>query len=94
MTCALMEKFQVQNTLGIHARPAAKIAKLLRSFESSVTFSLGTKCADAKQVMELLLLEAQSLSFIEVNAQGVDAIEAIAELKELFESGFGEEKIC
>lgn len=86
----LEKSLRVSNQLGLHARPAAQVAKLLRAFTSSVYFTHHQKRVDAKQVMNLLLLEAHQDSEIYVEVEGEDASSLLEQLTELFESHFGE----
>lgn len=86
----LEKVFQVDNTMGLHARPAAHIAKLLAKTSSLVYFTCNAKTVDAKQVMNLLLLEASSLSKVKVSVEGGDAREILNQLAQYFESHFGE----
>lgn len=84
----------VKNEKGLHARPAGQIAKLARLFTSKLSFSLGPSCIDAKQVMNLLLLQAHQNAQIQAVAEGEDAFELIEELKLLFSEEFGEKSAC
>ncbi len=81
---------RVNNRLGLHARPASQIAKLLRNFSSSVFFTCNQKRVDAKQVMNLLLLEAKKDTEVHVEIEGEDAPSLLEQLTELFDSQFGE----
>lgn len=80
----------VENEMGLHARPAAKVAKLLAKSPSIVYFTCNSKKVDAKQIMNLLLLEAKHASEIEVEIEGSDAKHMLEVLTELFKSKFGE----
>lgn len=86
----IYHQLQVLNEMGLHARPASMIAKILRSFNASVYFTCNSKTVDAKQVMELLLLQAKKYSQIEVQIEGRDAKKALKCLIEIFEEGFKE----
>ncbi|MCH1430209.1 MAG: HPr family phosphocarrier protein [Chlamydiales bacterium] len=75
---------------GLHARPATSIVKLLKNFESSVSFTFNGETVNAKSVMNLLLLAAGKDSEIHVTVEGSDAESLKAKLIEVFEKGFME----
>ncbi len=81
----------LRNQMGLHARPAAQIAKLLAKTSSFVYFTCNSKTVDAKQVMNLLLLEAKVSSKIKVSVEGEDAKSVLNELTKIFEDRFGED---
>ncbi len=80
----------VKNALGIHARPAATLAKKASEFESDVYIKYKGNPVNAKSIMGLLTLGAAHGSRLVAHCQGPDAKEALAAIKEVFESGFGE----
>lgn len=86
----LFHKLLVKNEQGLHARPAAHIARLLAPFESTVSFTHNFKTVDAKQVMEILLLEAREHAQIDIEIAGQDAKHVLNELIDAFESLFEE----
>lgn len=90
MTLKIEKTLTVQNEMGLHARPAAQIVKLLRDFESQVQFTYKAKSVDAKQMMNLLLLEAHQSSEIAVTVEGIDADQVLSKLAVLFDTQFGE----
>jgi len=86
----LHHRVQVKNSLGLHARPAVKIAQLLKPFDAAVLFTCNSKTVNAKQVMELLLLEATKHTAIDIQLEGHDAKRALIQLIAAFECGFEE----
>jgi len=46
-------KLRVENPLGLHARPAASIVRLLRDTQSNVTFTFRKQTVDARSVLGL-----------------------------------------
>lgn len=80
----------VKNELGLHARPAAFIARLLEKTSSKVLFTLESKTVDAKQILNLLLLGAKKMAEITIDVEGVDAFAIFEKLKSAFETQFGE----
>lgn len=86
----IAKTLQVQNKMGLHGRPATKIAKLLAKSSSFVYFTYDSKKVDAKQVMNILLLGAGCASNIHVEIEGDDAHTLMHQLTTLFENKFGE----
>ncbi|MBL8142608.1 MAG: HPr family phosphocarrier protein [Acidobacteria bacterium] len=83
----------VSNTLGLHARAAAKFARLAGRFVASVKISRDGRQVDGKSILGLLVISAACGATLEVTADGPDELEAIAALSGLVERGFddGEE---
>jgi len=59
-------------------------------FESDVRIALNGNEVNAKSIMGLLTLAAAQGSEIEVICRGADAHEAVAAVREIVASGFGE----
>lgn len=91
-TGSLSIEVNVGNELGIHARPAAKLAKEAQRFDCDISLVSGDNEVDAKSILDILTLAAAPGSSMTVRASGPDASEALAALKKLFQSRFGEEK--
>lgn len=77
---------KVANPLGLHARPAAVLAKLIKSFDASVTLN-GANGASVIEIMKLGLTGGHS---VRIQAEGAQAAEAVATVVETIEGGFGE----
>jgi phosphocarrier protein HPr len=86
----LVEKVKIKNGLGLHARPATAIAKLLQSSRSAVTFSYKKETIDARSVMSILMLAIRRNSSVIITVEGTDAQETMARLLEAFANRFGE----
>ncbi len=83
----------IQNTLGLHARPAMAFVDLASSFAASILVrrSDGDELVDGKSIMQMLLLAATHGTELEICADGPDADGALAALVRLVESRFDEE---
>lgn len=82
--------FEIVNTLGLHARAAAKFVHLASEFDSSIEVEKdGVRC-DGKSIMGLLLLCGQRGATLRITANGDDADKAIAALGALISGRFGE----
>ena len=80
----------ISNKLGLHARASAKFTKLAGSFASDVHLSRNNRRVNAKSIMGVMMLAAGMGSVIEIEAEGADEHEAMAALRSLIESKFGE----
>jgi phosphocarrier protein len=81
---------RVVNSLGLHARAAARFVKLASSFRSQVRVSRGGRTTDGKSILGLLLLAAARGTTLTIAADGSDADAAVAALAELTSRGFEE----
>lgn len=90
-TDEIVEEMVIVNALGMHARPAAKLVQTVLPFESTVYIHLNGQQVNAKSIMGLLTLAAAQGTRFSVYCKGPDAEKAMAAVRELVESGFGEE---
>ncbi len=67
----------VRFTHGLHARPAAALARLLRGFRSRVLVRKGNRVANARNLLSILLLSATFNTQLEIQASGRDEEAAI-----------------
>ena len=81
----------IKNKLGIHARPAASIVKEAGKYKSAVMLEKDGINANAKSIMDILIVEADMGSKLTVVADGEDENEVLEAIVKLIESGFGEE---
>ncbi|WP_447004007.1 dihydroxyacetone kinase phosphoryl donor subunit DhaM [Saccharothrix isguenensis] len=78
------------NSVGLHARPAALVARALDALDATVVVRFGDEEADAKSVLALMGLGAPGGARIEVVASGADAAEAVRRVEELAARRFDE----
>jgi phosphocarrier protein len=81
----------VPNRLGLHARAAAKLVQLSNQFSSRITLEKEGERADAKSIMEVLMLAAAKDTTLTVTADGQDEAVALDEVLRLINDKFGEE---
>ena len=81
----------IENKTGIHARPASVFVQTAAKFKSKVQVQAKGKTADAKSILMLMSLGLSKGTEITISADGPDEAEAVAALKELIETKFGEE---
>ena len=89
----------IQNSLGLHARPAMQFVDVANQFHAAITVhkegsadgSVEAATVDGKSVMSMITLEATQGTALRIEAEGDDAEEAVEQLARLVESKFGEE---
>lgn len=82
---------KVVNRRGLHARAAVKIASVADHYKAEITiFANGAK-ATAGSIMNLMLLAAGPGDQLKLDAFGDDAEAALDEMRDLIETGFGED---
>ncbi|MFC8190436.1 dihydroxyacetone kinase phosphoryl donor subunit DhaM [Cellulomonas sp. NPDC057328] len=77
----------LRNRLGLHARPAAVLARALAAYDARVRVN----GANGASVLELMKLGAQQGDRLDVVAEGPQAADAVHRLVTAVEEGFGEE---
>lgn len=86
----VVASFVIENPLGVHARPAARIASLAQRYRCDIELRLGEERANAKSIMAVMMLAAGQGAEVHISAEGEDAAEAVSALGELIRSGFAE----
>ncbi len=81
---------KVTNSLGIHARPASMIVRAASHYSSSIFLEKDGVNADAKSIMNVMMLAAGCDSSVTIRADGKDENEALAAIEKLFETKFNE----
>jgi phosphoenolpyruvate---glycerone phosphotransferase subunit DhaM len=82
--------FILTNSVGLHARPAALLARSVADLDAEVTVRFGEKQANAASVLALMGLGAQGGDRISVTATGPDASEALLRVADLVTRAFDE----
>lgn len=72
--------YRIKDEIGIHARPAGKLVKMLNDTKSSVTIECKGKVADAKKIFSLLSLAVKTGDKIKIKVEGEDEKEAIEKI--------------
>jgi phosphocarrier protein len=78
----------VSNSLGLHARAAARFVRLASTFASQVRVGAGARVVDGKSILGLLSLAAGRGVRLAISADGPDEAAAVAALCQLAERGF------
>jgi phosphocarrier protein HPr len=85
-------RVRVLNRDGVHARPCAQIARLVRRSRSTVRVIAPRGEADAASVLELMTIALVSNQEAELVASGPDAEAVLTALVALFARAFDEER--
>ncbi len=88
---AVRRNVTVVNQRGLHARAAARFAKLAETFSADVTVSANGLTVSALSIMGLMLLAAGPGTTVEISATGAEANAAIIELVGLIAARFDED---
>jgi len=86
----LCRKVKVKNALGLHARPATAIVKLLQGSRCLVSFTYKQETINARSIMSILMLAATKNAQILITMDGDDAEVVMNQLVAAFENKFGE----
>lgn len=89
----LEEKIQIINKLGLHVRAATKLVQTASEFEAEITIICNDQEADAKSIMDVLMLAAIHESFVVIRVNGDNEAEeqqVLTALMRLFNDRFGE----
>lgn len=81
---------QVTNQNGLHARPAAMLARAAKAFPCEIHLERDSRRASAKSVTAILELSFSLGDTVAIDARGDRAAEAVAEIARLIASGCGE----
>jgi phosphoenolpyruvate-protein phosphotransferase len=86
------EAILIPNASGLHARPAAVIANVAKSFHgTAIKLQVGERQANARSVTSIMALEVARGDKVHVIASGAHAEAAVAKLSEVLAQGSGDE---
>lgn len=88
----MLEKtITIKNKAGLHARPASALVKTASKFKSSFHLLLDGYKINGKSILGVMTLAAEQGCELGVEIDGEDEDKAWFAIKELIDSGFGEE---
>ena len=76
----LEQRVTVMLDEGLHARPAARLAQMAKTFASQIDIVKGDRAANAKSTVKIMLLTVKEGEEILLRADGADATAAMSEL--------------
>ncbi|MGB8990460.1 MAG: HPr family phosphocarrier protein [Desulfobaccales bacterium] len=80
----------VENRLGLHARPVARIATAARQFEADISLEKDGLVVDARDFLAVLALDCPQGTRLVLRTRGLQAREAATLITSLFASKFEE----
>ena len=86
-----IKEMTILNRLGIHARPAAMLAKCASRFQANIRLQKDGLDVNGKSIMGIMMLAAAQGNVVRLLAEGEDAEEALQAIEELIRNKFGEE---
>lgn len=88
--CTRAVKATLVNTLGLHARPAAKIAAIAKAARGGVYFIKDSETVDARDMLELLTIACPRGTTVTIKIDSPDDVKILEAIVRLIHSGFGE----
>jgi len=85
-----VRRLKVRNSLGLHARSAAKIVELGRQYDSRLFLKKDDQEVDGSSILSILTLACPKGTQMEARIVGDDSENFMEKLSELFERNFGE----
>jgi phosphocarrier protein HPr len=87
----LQERVTIVNQRGLHARAAAKFAKLAEQFDADINVEASGLKVSALSIMGLMMLAAGPGTEVSISSDGREAEASLAALTALVKSRFDEE---
>ncbi|SDR47594.1 phosphoenolpyruvate--protein phosphotransferase [Pseudovibrio sp. Tun.PSC04-5.I4] len=82
---------QIPNVTGLHARPAARLAVVVRQADAKVRFKANGNTCDGSSVTGIMSLKTKLGDLLEIEAAGDDAQQVTADIIAAIKAGLGEE---
>ncbi len=86
------QQLEIINKLGLHARASAKLVNTASAYASRVEIEFGGQNADAKSIMQVMMLAASIGSNVTVRTSGEDEAEAMEAIANLINNYFDEQE--
>ncbi|HBR96699.1 MAG TPA: HPr family phosphocarrier protein [Gammaproteobacteria bacterium] len=83
---------EIINKLGLHARAAAKLVKLVSAYESHIEIGKSGQMVNAKSIMGVMMLAASRGSQMTLTAEGNDEEAAMEAVTALINNRFDEDE--
>ena len=81
---------RIVNRLGLHARAAAQLVRMANEYNSDISLIKSKQQANAKTIMEVLMLGAAQGEDLTVKARGDDEEHAVEAIVQLIDERFNE----
>ena len=87
----LSKEVLIKNELGLHARPAAMIAKLAKNAGAKVWLETEEETVDAASIIDILTICCAEGSRVTVRVEHQSDLDILDSITKLVENGFGEQ---
>jgi len=81
----------IKNQRGLHARAAAKLAKVAGAFEAEIVVSRSGQSVSGRSIMGLMMLAAATGAEVRLDVEGADAEAALEAVCALIDAKFDED---
>ncbi|MCP4755987.1 MAG: HPr family phosphocarrier protein [Proteobacteria bacterium] len=91
----LERQVKIINKLGLHVRAATKLVQTASEFEADITISCNEQTADAKSIMDVLMLAAIVGTIVDIRVSGDttdEEREALDKMTSLIDNRFDEKE--
>jgi phosphocarrier protein FPr len=85
------EAIVIPNRTGLHARPAAVLANLAKSFRSTIKLQCGDRQVNARSITAIMAMDVSYGAKVQVVASGPDAAVAVGKIAKVLAQGCGDE---
>ncbi len=85
------QTIEIENKLGIHARPASMIVQKAMEFEAELFLQHNETRVNGKSILSVMMLAAEKGTPITIIAEGKDENNAVEEIIKLFKMKFNED---
>ena len=85
-------RIELANALGLHLRAAHQFVRLAQRFQAEIRVHLEGQSVSGKSVLALLTLAARCGTWLDLEASGLDADEALTALSRLIEAQFHQDE--
>jgi len=88
VSCLVQSSFIVANIKGLHTRPSTELVRCASSFKANISLTNRNLTVDAKSLLGVLILSAARGAKIRVEAEGIDAENAVEAILDLAKHQF------
>ncbi|MBO6260951.1 MAG: HPr family phosphocarrier protein [Lachnospiraceae bacterium] len=80
--------YVITDEVGIHARPAGQLAKMVKELTSKVTIEANGKSAEATKLMMVMALGVKKDAEVTVKVEGPDEDADVVKVEDFFKANF------
>ena len=80
--------YTIKDEMGLHARPAGQMVKMIKSYPSQVTIRCGERSADGRRLFAIMAMAVNQGETVTVEIDGEGEEAQCGELLEFFEANY------